>query len=90
MKKGMALSILTAMVLGLITNGLISWRELAVAQSNIVKLEKEDAALQDSISRIEDKLLDIHWYLIGSKNIKVDRPTILKRSKRGVYVSPTK
>ena len=64
MKKSIATALLTFMLVGLIGNGLIMWKEIAQAQVSIETLEKDSVITNKKID-------DIHWYLIESKDIKI-------------------
>jgi len=71
MKKEIAISILVFMIGGLITNALALWRNHAVTQNRVSALEKTVEKQDNDNKDIVDKIDDIYWYLIESKNIKV-------------------
>jgi len=73
MKKEIAVMILSAMFLGLVTNALAMWKNQAVID-NRVKVVEKTVEKQDTINTgLQKKLNDIHWYLIESKGIKVPK-----------------
>lgn len=65
--KEVAVAMLTIMLSGLLANGIITWREVAVIQE---VNNSQDSDIKDTKNKIDD----IHWYLIDSKGIKVNRP----------------
>jgi hypothetical protein len=66
MRREVAVGLLVVMLAGLVTNGLAMWRTQGVVESRVDTIEKETESMQDKID-------DIHWHLIDSKGIKINR-----------------
>ena len=73
MKKEIAVIILSTMILGLLSNALAVWKNQAVL-GNRVKVVEKRVEKQDTINtELQNKVYDIHWYLIESKGIKIPK-----------------
>ena len=70
MKSGIATGLLITIFSGAVANGLVSWKEIAVSTERIDSIEKSQETYDNKMHRLEDKINDIHWHLIGSKRGK--------------------
>jgi hypothetical protein len=73
MKREIATGILVIMFAGLITNGLAMWKEVGVMENRVKTVETRADKAEDTMDSLQSKIEDIHYVLIESKGIKVNR-----------------
>lgn len=64
--KIMAIGVLLTMATGMVANGIVTWRKVGVNDQRINTLEKTS-------EKQDNKIDQIHWYLIERQGIKVPK-----------------
>lgn len=70
LKSSVAVGILITIFSGAVANGLATWKEVSVHDARIKHIEKKQESYDNRMRKLEDKIDDIHWHLIGSKEKK--------------------
>ena len=63
--------IIATMVIGLIGNGLVMWRDQSIQDVNIDSNSSDIVELRAEDKEQRTKINQIHWYLIESKGVKI-------------------
>jgi len=69
--KPIAEMIIATMVIGLIGNGLVMWRDQSIQDVNIDSNSSDIVELRAEDKEQRTKINQIHWYLIESKGVKI-------------------
>ena len=70
MRKEILSGVLAAVCIGVVANGLASWREIAVISNKVEALESDTKETKTNLNDIRKMVRDIHWHLIESKEKK--------------------